>query len=101
VIVRTWRGRATPERADVYARHLIDSVVPKLETLPGFQSATLLRRLDGDEIEFVVQTHWDSMQAVERFAGPTPSIAVVEPEARAALTSFDATVVHYEGQQLA
>lgn len=52
-----------------------------------------LRRVDGHEIEFVVQTYWESMQAIEEFAGPRPRIAVVEPAARAALSSLDAMVL--------
>lgn len=101
MIVRTWRGRAAADHADAYQRHLVDSVVPKLKALPGFWGATLLRRADGNEIEFVVQTEWESMAAIEGFAGPTPEVAVVDPEARAVLVSFDAIVVHYDGWRLA
>jgi heme-degrading monooxygenase HmoA len=96
MIVRSWRGRAAADRAHVYTKHLVDTVVPKLRALPGFCGFALLRRTDGQETEFEVQTYWASMQAIEEFAGPTPEIAVVEPAARAALTSFDATVRHYE-----
>jgi heme-degrading monooxygenase HmoA len=96
MIVRVWRARATPERADDYPRHLTESVLPKLRDIPGFRGAYLLRRADGAGVEFVVLTRWASMEAVERFAGPTPEAAVVEPEARAAPASFDATVAHYQ-----
>jgi heme-degrading monooxygenase HmoA len=101
MIVRTWHARVEANRADVYPKHLIQSVVPKLNALSGFRGATLLRRADGDEVEFVVQTTWDSMEAIEQFAGAAPHIAVVEPEAAAALASFDTTVTHYEAQRLA
>jgi hypothetical protein len=47
-------------------------------------------------VEFVVQTYWESMQAIAQFAGPNPEVAVVEPAARAALSSFDHIVLHYE-----
>ena len=36
------------------------------------------------------------MQAIAQFAGPNPELAVVDPAARAALSSFDHTVLHYE-----
>jgi hypothetical protein len=36
------------------------------------------------------------MEAVGKFAGVKPEKAVVEPEARAALTDFDETVTHFE-----
>ena len=73
-----------------------DAVLPKLNALPGFCGVSLLRRVDRHEVEFVDQTYWESMQAIEQFAGPRPEIAVVEPAARAALSSFDVTVLHYE-----
>jgi heme-degrading monooxygenase HmoA len=49
-----------------------------------------------DEVEFVVLTLWESMDAVRKFAGPKPEKAVVEPDARAALTDFDELVAHFE-----
>jgi hypothetical protein len=36
------------------------------------------------------------MQAVERFAGLTPEVAVVDAEARTVLSSVDETVLHYD-----
>jgi heme-degrading monooxygenase HmoA len=96
MIVRVWRCRALASRADVYPRHLADAVLPRLRALPGFRGAKLLRRTVGDETEFVVETFWDSMDAIERFAGSTPDVAVVEPEARSALVAFDTTVRHYD-----
>jgi hypothetical protein len=45
-------------------------------------------------IEITVLTFWESMDAVKRFAGDPPDRAVVEPEARAILLSFDEHVKH-------
>jgi hypothetical protein len=36
------------------------------------------------------------MRAVEAFAGPTPHLAVVEPQAQAVLLDYDRMVQHYE-----
>src|ERR1043166_4488997 len=96
MIIRSWRGRAAPDRAHVYAHHFLDDVLPTLETIPGFLGATLMRRVDAGEIEFVVQTRWESMQAIEQFAGTTTDVAVVDPAAQAALVSYDHIVLHYE-----
>jgi len=76
-------------------------VFPALAAIDGHKGAYLLRRAVGgatqdEEIEFVVLTLWDSMEAVRRFAGDTPDKAVVEPEARAVLSSFDDLVTHFE-----
>ena len=96
MVVRAWRGYAAVTEAETYPRHLLGSVRPKLERLPGFQGLYLLRRRGPEEIEFLVLTLWESMDAVRAFAGDEPELAVVEPEARAALVRFDSTVSHYE-----
>lgn len=41
-------------------------------------------------------TLWDSMDAVQAFAGPRPERAVVEPAAHAVLLRYDAEVRHFE-----
>ena len=96
MIVRAWRGYGAASEGEAYPRHLLQSVRPKLEQLPGFQGLYLLRRQGMEEIEFLVLTLWESMEAIRAFAGDQPELAVVEPEARAALVRFDSTVVHYE-----
>ncbi|MBV9271116.1 MAG: antibiotic biosynthesis monooxygenase [Candidatus Eremiobacteraeota bacterium] len=71
------------------------NVFPKIAAIAGHRGTYLLRREAMSEIEFVVLTFWDSMEAVQKFAGSDPSRAVVKPEARSILSSFDDTVVHY------
>jgi heme-degrading monooxygenase HmoA len=96
MVVRAWRGYAAVSEGQAYPRHLLHSVRPKLESLAGFRGLYLLRRRDADEIQFLVLTLWDSMDAIRGFAGEQPEVAVVEPEARAVLVRFDETVSHYE-----
>jgi len=95
-IMRSWRGRASAANADAYPEHFRRTVVPELERVEGFLGAELLKRTNGDEVEFLVQTRWESMEAIRRFAGSEPEKAVVEPEAVAALIDYDRTVIHYE-----
>jgi uncharacterized protein len=100
-IVRMWRGRATAEKADAYIEHVTMKVFPALAAIDGHRGAYLLRRaVDGSPqdgaIEIVVLTVWESMEAVRRFAGAKPEQAVVEPEARAVLSSFDELATHFE-----
>jgi heme-degrading monooxygenase HmoA len=66
--------------------------------VPGFHTAYLMRRDDGDAVRIHVLTLWASMAAVTAFAGDTPEVAVVEPAARAALVTFDTTVEHYAAE---
>jgi heme-degrading monooxygenase HmoA len=96
MVVRSWRGYGAFAEQEAYPRHLLETVRPKLERLPGFRGLYLLRRHHPDEVEFLVLTLWDSMQAVRAFAGDQPEVAVVEAEARAALVRYDALVSHYE-----
>jgi heme-degrading monooxygenase HmoA len=91
-----WRGQASAEKADEYVQHVKRTVFPKLRNIEGFGKAYLLRHPIKDRVEFVVLTLWDSMQAVHRFAGDDADKAVVEPEARSALSGFDDFVTHFE-----
>jgi len=96
MIVRIWRGAATAENADAYVRHLTGTVFPSLRGLPGHRGAHLLRRKTATGMEFLAVTEWESLEAIEAFAGKEIETAVVEPEARAVLSDFDSFVRHYE-----
>jgi len=39
---------------------------------------------------------WESLDAIARFAGADPEVAVVPPEARSLLASYDDRAVHWE-----
>src|SRR5450631_3917210 len=96
MILRMWRARATVEKSGEYVEHATKKVFPALCAIEGHRGAYLLRRAVDGAIELVVLTLWESMEAVRRFAGVKPEKAVVEAEARAALTSFDDSVTHFE-----
>ena len=96
MIARTWRGVATTTNADAYFRHFTTQVAPHLKDLAGHRGAYLLRRESDGQVEFLALTLWDSIEAVKKFAGSDPDVAIVEPEARAVLAAFDDAVRHYE-----
>lgn len=95
-VARVWKGRTTTVKAGEYARHVTETVLPHIGSIPGHRGAYLLRRSVGNGIEFLVLTLWASMDAIRRFAGPEPEKAVVEPAARAVLSDFEEVVAHYE-----
>jgi heme-degrading monooxygenase HmoA len=96
MIARIWHGWTRPENADAYEGHLRGEVLPGIERrVEGFRGVYLLRR-DGDEIEFVTVTLWDSLDAVREFAGEDYDLAVVPDTARRLLSRFDERSVHYE-----
>jgi hypothetical protein len=97
MIARIWRGEALDSaKADAYGRHLSGTVVPALRKLDGFRGAHLLRASIGERVEVKVMTLWESRQAIEAFTGPDISVAVVEPEGRAALAAIDDFATHYD-----
>jgi uncharacterized protein len=96
LILRMWRARSTAEKSDEYVQHATGKVFPTLRAIAGHRGAYLLRRAVDGAVELVVLTIWESMESVRKFAGDEPEKAVVEPEARAVLTSFDDCVTHFE-----
>jgi hypothetical protein len=50
-------------------------------------------------VEIVVTTYWQSLAAIDAFAGPDREFAVVAAEAAALLTDYDRRVRHYEVAQ--
>jgi uncharacterized protein YciI/heme-degrading monooxygenase HmoA len=96
LILRMWRARSTAEKSGEYVQHATSKVFPTLRAIAGHRGAYLLRRAVDGAVELVVLTIWESMESVRKFAGDEPEKAVVEPEARAVLTSFDDCVTHFE-----
>jgi heme-degrading monooxygenase HmoA len=96
MIIREWRGRAEPSKAEAYPYHFRNNVLPELRRVAGFLGAYLCRRPLDEGIEFLVLTRWRSIEAIRGFAGNDIAKAVVEPGAAAALLDFDASVQHYE-----
>ena len=96
LILRMWRARSTAEKSGEYVQHATSKVFPTLRAIAGHRGAYLLRRAVDGAVELVVLTIWESMEAVRKFAGDEPEKTVVEPEARAVLTSFDDCATHFE-----
>jgi heme-degrading monooxygenase HmoA len=78
-----------------YLRHFEERVLPRLRQVQGYLEARVLIQSDGVVVQFIVETLWDSLEAVDRFAGPDREQAVVADEALHLLTSYDHRVRHY------
>lgn len=96
MIARLWRGEAMPDNAAAYQEHFNQQVYPALNALAGYRGAWLLRRDVDGRVEFLAVTMWDSVESIKAFAGDDVQRAVVEPEARAVLASFDSFAQHFE-----
>lgn len=96
MITRIWRGETRSEDADAYQNFVTSHVFAALTKLEGHRGAYLLRRAEAVRVEFLAVTLWDSLESVRAFAGDKIETAVIEPEARAILSSFDDFVRHYD-----
>lgn len=99
MIIREWSGRARRSKGEAYPKHFRDNVASRLRKVSGFLGAHLCHRKLDDEIEFLLITRWQSMEAIRAFAGADAEKAIVEPGAVAALVTYDAVVRHYEAIQ--
>jgi hypothetical protein len=98
MIVRMWRGQAKAANADAYERFVTTKVFAELPAIAGHRGAYLLKRPieNGNEVEFIAVTLWESLATIRGFAGDDIDRAVIEPDARAVLSSFDDVVRHFE-----
>jgi heme-degrading monooxygenase HmoA len=95
MIARLWRGYSTPEKANGYRVMLLRQILPGINQTPGYDGSFVLERTIGGEIEFLIITLWESMDAVRQFAGPKYERAVIHEEAAACLTRYDTESTHY------
>ena len=96
MIARHWRGWTTARNADAYETLLKNTVLPGLKAIQGYRGGYVLRRELENEVEFVVVNLFESLDAVQRFAGPDFAVAVFEPEARRLLSRIEPLAAHYE-----
>lgn len=98
MIKRIWRGWTTPENAERYETLLRREIFEEIASreIEGYRGMELLRRGDGEEVEFMTIMTFASLDAVKAFAGDDYEQAYVPPAARAVLSRFDARSRHYE-----
>lgn len=96
MISRQWKGIAKRSEADRYVDHLRTETFVQIAKLPGFHSASILRRDVAAGVEFLIVTTWASLDAIRLFAGDDPERAVVPLRVQEMMVSYDRTVDHYE-----
>jgi antibiotic biosynthesis monooxygenase (ABM) superfamily enzyme len=98
MITRIWHGWTIPQNAQAYEELLRTEIFQGIVTrrIEGFRGIELLRRSHPDEVEFVTIMWFDSLVAVQAFAGPDYELAVVPSAARALLHRFDSRSAHYD-----
>ncbi len=96
MISRHWRGLAKTAEAAAYEKHLRAETLPALRRINGFVDAVILKRDLPTGTEFLVVTRWESMAAIEKFAGADVEAAVVPDHVRAMMLEYDQRVRHYD-----
>jgi heme-degrading monooxygenase HmoA len=98
MIARIWQGRTRPGMGRAYYGYLESTGLKEYKETPGFRDMLVLTRGIGEQMEYVLITLWDNMEAVKRFAGLEPERAVYYPEDDRYFPESERTpnVRHYE-----
>lgn len=96
MIARIWRGVTPAHKADDYLAYLEATGLKEYRATPGNRGVQVLRRISDDEAEFVLISHWESLDAIRAFAGDDYERAVYYPEDKAFLLAFAPNVDHFE-----
>lgn len=98
MIGRIWHGYTKLENADAYEALLKEEIFVGINNrqISGYRGIQLFRRTIESEEEFITIMWFESIEAVQDFAGKKYEIAVVPPKARALLSRFDECSQHYD-----
>jgi heme-degrading monooxygenase HmoA len=96
MITRIWRGRTSADKAEGYQGFLQRTAYPDYGGVEGNRGWILLRRPDGDAVELMLVSFWDSMDALRAYAGDAVERPKYYPEDRAALLELPEKAEHYE-----
>ncbi len=101
-IRRIWHGWTTPANADRYESILHDIVFPSIEAknIPGYRRIELLRRDQGDEVEFITIMTFETLQDIIEFQGEDYQRCYVPDAAQQVLKRWDKTSAHFEVREV-
>ncbi len=95
MVARVWHGYTTPQNADAYESMLKPELLPGLSKVAGFHGSYLLRRIHGDEVEFVTIILFDSLDSIRALAGEHYETAVIPEERKRVLSRWDVKASHF------
>ncbi|TLS36491.1 antibiotic biosynthesis monooxygenase [Pseudalkalibacillus caeni] len=98
MIARVWKGWTSRDNANAYETLLREEIFPGFTKIDGYCGSTIYRGEEHqEEIEFMITSFFNSLDAIKAFAGQDDyDIAVIEPEAEALLSRGDSHAKHYE-----
>jgi heme-degrading monooxygenase HmoA len=95
MIGRMWRGWTSRDDAEAYLEYVERTGMTAYRATPGNLGAYLLSRPDGDRVEIVTFSLWESVDAIRAFAGDDVERAVFYPEDDRYLVDRETTVRHF------
>jgi len=96
MITRIWHGRTSVENADKYLVFVLHDGTKEYRETPGNLSVKVWRQIANDCCHFYTVTEWESIEAINAFAGEDYEKAVYYPEDESILLEFEEKVDHYE-----
>src|SRR5262245_42359375 len=95
VVAREWKGRVPVAKADEYYGYLVEAGIKQLRAIPGSLGVEVLRRKDGDAVQFTVISYWVSREAIEAYAGKDIDKPHHLPKDAEYLLELPTRVIHY------
>jgi heme-degrading monooxygenase HmoA len=96
MILRSWRGAVRAADAERYLAHQSETGVHDYRATEGNRGVLVLSRAQGDLVEVITLSLWESMDAVRRFAGDDPGVARFYPGDDELLAEKDLHADHWE-----
>jgi heme-degrading monooxygenase HmoA len=96
MIARVWHGSTKSKNADAYEALLKPELLPGISQVPGFKGSYFMKRNVGGETEFITMLLWESLEALQAFAGPDYERSIIPEDRRKYLSRHDEKAQHYE-----
>ncbi len=96
MIARVWHGTTSKENRAAYLKYLKANSIKAFKKSKGNQGAFILVRDSKELTEYLIVSLWESMEAIEDFAGTDSSKAVYFPKDSEFLLGLEPGVKHYE-----
>lgn len=96
MIARIWHGVTPISKANEYIGHQNKTGIADYQATEGNRGVYVLRRIEGEQVHFLVVSFRDSVESIKKFAGEDYEKARYYPDDVKYLLEFPEEVKHYE-----
>lgn len=96
MIARVWHGTTSKENRPAYVKYLKTTGIRAFKKSKGNVGVFFMVRDSHELTEYLIVSLWDSMKAIEGFAGTDSSKAVYYPKDSEFLLGLEPEVKHFE-----